>query len=71
MADSLNLKVIAEGVETQEQLDFLKNNECDMIQGYYFSKPCSAEKIIHFFHDLPNDVLNTNGVNNGTVHYIR
>jgi diguanylate cyclase (GGDEF)-like protein len=71
MADSLNLKVIAEGVETQEQLDFLKNNECEMIQGYYFSKPCSAEKIIHFFHDLPNDVLNTNGINNGTVHYIR
>ncbi|TPW18100.1 MAG: PAS/PAC sensor-containing diguanylate cyclase/phosphodiesterase, partial [Halothiobacillaceae bacterium] len=39
MAHSLNLRVIAEGVETQEQLEFLTTHRCDTIQGYYFSKP--------------------------------
>ncbi|MBO8155488.1 MAG: EAL domain-containing protein [Bacillaceae bacterium] len=39
MSHSLDMKVIAEGVETKEQLDFLKNQMCDEIQGYYFSKP--------------------------------
>jgi EAL domain-containing protein (putative c-di-GMP-specific phosphodiesterase class I) len=39
MAHNLGLKVIAEGVETAEQLQFLKENNCDHYQGYYFSKP--------------------------------
>ncbi|MBF0357650.1 MAG: EAL domain-containing protein [Magnetococcales bacterium] len=39
MAKSLHLKVVAEGVETKEQLMFLTERECDMMQGYYFSKP--------------------------------
>lgn len=38
MAHSLNMKVIAEGVETQAELDFLYQYECDEIQGYFFSK---------------------------------
>lgn len=42
MAHAMNLKVIAEGVETEEQLHFLRNLECDEIQGYYYSKPLSA-----------------------------
>jgi diguanylate cyclase (GGDEF)-like protein/PAS domain S-box-containing protein len=44
MAHSLKLKVIAEGVETAEQLAFLKHQGCDEIQGYYFSQPVSAEE---------------------------
>ena len=39
MAKSLRLEVIAEGVETAQQLEFLRENDCDDIQGYYFSKP--------------------------------
>ena len=39
MAKSLKLRVIAEGVETKEELDFLRRNECDEVQGYYFSRP--------------------------------
>ncbi len=39
MAHKLQLKVVAEGVETSAQLDFLRDNECDFIQGYLFSRP--------------------------------
>lgn len=45
MGNSLNLKVIAEGVETEGQLQFLKDKACDEIQGYIFSKPLPAEEI--------------------------
>lgn len=43
MARSLKMLTVAEGVETIEQLDFLKKNKCDVIQGFYFSKPVKAE----------------------------
>ena len=43
MARSLNLKIIAEGVETKEQYDFIKKLGCHEIQGYYFHKPCTVE----------------------------
>ena len=42
MAHNLKLTVIAEGVETLEQLAFLRNHRCDLMQGYYFSQPLSA-----------------------------
>jgi EAL domain-containing protein (putative c-di-GMP-specific phosphodiesterase class I) len=44
MAHSLNLKVVAEGVETLEQLEFLREKKCHEVQGYYFSKPLPAEQ---------------------------
>jgi len=42
LAHSLNLKVVAEGVETFEQQEFLRQHQCDMMQGYYFSSPVPA-----------------------------
>ncbi len=46
MARKLNLGVIAEGVETEEQLSFLREQKCNELQGYYFSRPKTAEKLI-------------------------
>lgn len=45
IARDLNLQVVAEGVETQKQLDFLRSKHCEEIQGYFFSKPIIAEEI--------------------------
>lgn len=45
LARTLNLKVTAEGVETQEQLEFLKNVMCDEIQGFYFYKPMPVDDV--------------------------
>jgi EAL domain-containing protein (putative c-di-GMP-specific phosphodiesterase class I) len=44
MAQSLKLRVVAEGVETLEQLEFLRAHHCDEAQGYYFSKPVVPEQ---------------------------
>jgi EAL domain-containing protein (putative c-di-GMP-specific phosphodiesterase class I)/GGDEF domain-containing protein len=46
MAHALNLKVVGEGVETKEQLDFLISLNCDYAQGYYFARPDTKENII-------------------------
>ena len=49
MAKSLNLKVIAEGVENLAQLSFLRAHHCDEIQGYYFSKPLPVAEVSEKF----------------------
>ena len=51
MAHSLGLKVVAEGVETQEQLTLLDDLGCDLVQGYYFSKPLTAKQLLDFAVD--------------------
>ena len=49
LGQKLNLRVIAEGVETAEQMDFLRENNCDEMQGYHFSRPGPAEEIENLF----------------------
>jgi EAL domain-containing protein (putative c-di-GMP-specific phosphodiesterase class I) len=44
MAQSLKLDVVAEGVETQQQVDFLRARGCHAAQGYFFSKPLAADQ---------------------------
>jgi len=50
LAHSLQLKVVAEGVETAEQLAFLRAQHCDEIQGYWLSRPLSAEACLDFLN---------------------
>jgi len=46
MGSSLNLKVIAEGVETKQQMDFLRENNCDQVQGFLISRPLPADQAL-------------------------
>ncbi|MGV3741772.1 MAG: EAL domain-containing protein, partial [Burkholderiaceae bacterium] len=48
MAMRLGLRTIAEGVETVEQLEYLREQGCDEVQGYYYSKPLTAEEFLEF-----------------------
>jgi EAL domain-containing protein (putative c-di-GMP-specific phosphodiesterase class I) len=44
LAKSLNMKVVAEGVETEEQARYLQEIQCDYLQGFYYSKPIPVEE---------------------------
>jgi len=61
MAHNLNLRVVAEGVETLGQLQFLQDLACEYIQGYYFSKPVDADTIVILTRQgvAPNNELGT------------
>ena len=48
MAKDFNIKTVAEGVETKEQVDILKNMGCDMAQGYYYAKPLSRDDFVEY-----------------------
>ena len=48
MAGRLGIPVIVEGVETQEQRDFLSTVGCDYVQGYYYAKPMPEEEMEEF-----------------------
>jgi diguanylate cyclase (GGDEF)-like protein/PAS domain S-box-containing protein len=57
MAKTLDLTVVAEGVETREQLEFLRSLGCDQVQGYYFSRPIEADRTAQLLRQqgmLPN-----------------
>lgn len=58
MGNSLNLNVIAEGVETQAQYDFLKDNNCGQVQGFLFSRPLPSEEFIKVLKQNYADLKN-------------
>jgi EAL domain-containing protein (putative c-di-GMP-specific phosphodiesterase class I) len=51
MAKNLNLSVCAEGVETEQQMEFLVQMNCEQLQGYYFSKPQPIELLLEISLD--------------------
>ena len=53
MAHGLNLKVVAEGVETQAQYDFLLQQRCDSFQGYLFSRPLKEADFVNYIASVP------------------
>ena len=50
--ESMNIPILAEGVETKEQLDYLKGIGCELVQGYYFSEPVDAERFERFIVEM-------------------
>jgi len=52
MAQKMDLRVVAEGVETAEQVDFLKNNACYLVQGYYFSMPLAEQELTRLNYSI-------------------
>jgi EAL domain-containing protein (putative c-di-GMP-specific phosphodiesterase class I) len=60
LGHALNLQIIAEGVETVDQADFLRLNGCDLVQGYLYSKPRLPDELNEF---LPMFRNNNNIVN--------
>lgn len=56
LAKKLGLQTVAEGVETRQQLQFLKENRCDEVQGFYFAKPMPADKVTGLLNAKVMDV---------------
>lgn len=52
MAHEIGIKTVAEGVETEEQVSFLRQSGCDYIQGYYYSKPLPEEEFVEFLEKV-------------------
>ena len=51
LGKSLKLDIVAEGVETQAQVDFFKENDCHELQGYFFGKPMPSEDFMNFYRN--------------------
>ena len=57
LAHNLGLEVVAQGVETAEQVQFLSGQNCDMVQGYFLSHPQSAQKVAQQFKKISEEVI--------------
>jgi len=62
MAHSLSLDIVAEGVETEEQLEFLLSQKCDKIQGFYFSRPLSYKALVNLLEENRQIELNSDKI---------
>lgn len=69
IANNLNFKIIAEGVETKEQADFLSEAGCTKIQGYYYSKPLLRPALHDFLalHNNPTSKMETMSIKKSTI----
>ena len=56
LGKSLELGIVAEGVENQEQANFFKENKCDEMQGYFFGRPMSTENFEKFYHEKLKEI---------------
>ena len=54
LAKKLNMKIVAEGIESREQVDFLAEQECDLIQGYFFAKPMPVNEFEEKYNKTQN-----------------
>jgi len=64
MARSLNIQVVAEGIESWQQLEILRNMGCSLAQGFLFAKPCNAAEAARFLRADPLDLLDSQWQNN-------
>lgn len=56
LADALDLKVVAEGIENEDQLEFLQNKKCHILQGFMFGKPMPADEFMHYLKKFKKTV---------------
>ncbi|MGO4372242.1 EAL domain-containing protein, partial [Paenibacillus sp. MCAF20] len=57
LANQLNLELVAEGVETEQQLDFLRAAGCTVMQGYYFKRPMPREELDRWLFSLKQEAV--------------
>jgi diguanylate cyclase (GGDEF)-like protein/PAS domain S-box-containing protein len=67
MARSLNILVVAEGIETWQQLEILRNMGCHLAQGFLFAKPCPATDALRYLRVEPLDLLENDWNNNNSL----
>jgi diguanylate cyclase (GGDEF)-like protein/PAS domain S-box-containing protein len=67
MARSLNIQVVAEGIETWQQLEILRNMGCSLAQGFLFAKPCPATEALRYLRVEPLDLLESNWESSNTL----
>ena len=56
LAKVLDIKVVAKGVETQEQFNLIKDLGCDYVQGYFLSKPLSPLKFVNYLESIQSKI---------------
>lgn len=70
MAQGLNMSIIAEGVETKEQADLLKNMSCYNMQGFYFAKPMPIDEFENYLKNTKHEALITENTDTDVLKYI-